>query len=120
MTGEVATIKRESFQTAKREEIENLRQIYGDKWYKEQLQTQINYSQPPKQEQKHHDHSEVNEHAKELILELDISLDLITEALWDSEDSRAYDLARSLERIDKKTLLGKLKSYGLAIKLSYE
>ena len=38
MTSEVATIKRESFQTTEREEIENLRQIYGDKWYKEQLQ----------------------------------------------------------------------------------
>ena len=120
MTGEVATIKRESFQTTEREEIENLRQIYGDKWYKEQLQVRIYYNQPPKREQKNSDYSEVNEQAKDLILELDISLDLITEALWDSEDSRAYDLARSLERIDKKTLLGKLKSYGLAIKLSYE
>ena len=47
MTGEVATIKRESFQTTEREEIENLRQIYGDKWYKEQLQVKIDYSQPP-------------------------------------------------------------------------
>ena len=120
MTSEVATIKRESFQTTEREEIENLRQIYGDKWYKEQLQVRIDYNQPPKREQKNSDYSEVNEQAKDLILELDISLDLITEALWDSEDSRAHDLARSLERIDKKTLLGKLKSYGLAIKLSYE
>ena len=120
MTGEVATIKRESFQTTEREEIENLRQIYWDKWYKEQLQVRIDYNQPPKREQKNSDYSEVNEQVKDLILELDISLDLITEALWDSEDSRAYDLARSLERIDKKTLLGKLKSYGLAIKLSYE
>ena len=47
MPGEVATIKRESFQTTEREEIENLRQIYGDKWYKEQLQVKIDYSHPP-------------------------------------------------------------------------
>ena len=67
----VETIKRESSQTSERREIENLRQIYGDKWYKEQLQVQINYSQPPKQEQKHHDHFEANQQAKDLILELD-------------------------------------------------
>ena len=46
----VETIKRESSQTAERREIENLRQVYGDKWYKEQLQVPINYSQPIKQE----------------------------------------------------------------------
>ena len=57
------TITRESSQTSERREIENLRQIYGDKWYKEQLQVPINYSQPIKQEQKNHYH-------KELIMEL--------------------------------------------------
>ena len=132
MTSEVATIKRESFQTTEREEIENLRQIYGDKWYKEQLQVQINYSQPPKQEQKHHDHSEANQQAKDLILELDHGdFGLILQALYETIENRSLqnydqdeiepynDLFNNLERLDKKTLLGKLRSYGLAIKLSY-
>ena len=133
MTSEVATIKRESFQTTEREEIENLRQIYGDKWYKEQLQVQINYSQPAKQEQKHHDHSEANQQAKDLILELDQGdFGLILEALYETIEYRSLhnynqdeiepynDLLNNLERLDKKTLLGKLKWYGLAVKLSYE
>ena len=133
MTGEVATIKRESFQTTEREEIENLRQIYGDKWYKEQLQVKIDYSQPPKQEQKHHDHSEANQQAKDLILELDQGdFGLILQALYETIENRSLqnydqdeiepynDLLNNLERLDKKTLLGKLKWYGLAVKLSYE
>ena len=129
----VQTIKRESSQTSERREIENLRQIYGDKWYKEQLQVQINYSQPPKQEQKHHDHSEANQQARDLILELDQGdFGLILEALYETIEYRSFrnynqdeiepykDLLNNLERLDKKTLLGKLKWYGLAVKLSYE
>ena len=133
MTSEVATIKRESFQTTEREEIENLRQIYGDKWYKEQLQVKINYSQPPKQEQKHHDHSEANQQAKDLILELDQGdFGLILQALYETIEYRSLhnynqdeiepynDLLNSLERLGDKTLLGKLKWCGLRVKLSYE
>ena len=63
----VETIKRESSQTSERREIENLRQIYGDKWYKEQLQVRIDYNQPPKREQKHHDPPEANRQAIRLI-----------------------------------------------------
>ena len=113
----VETIKRESSQTTERREIENLRQVYGDKWYKEQLQVPINYSQPIKQEQKNHYH-------KELIMELrgsdwDVILEGL-ESVCGCNAIRAHEIYDSLTSLSKKNLLGDVCRCRLAIKLSYE
>ena len=67
------------------------------------------------------------------VLELDQGdFGLILEALYETIEYRSLhnynqdeiepynDLLNNLERLDKKTLLGKLKYYGLAVKFSYE